>query len=211
MWRSSRGKALKILFSTSRQEVMSGDFLGSRTSAYVMVALEGKHCKNNECPPFLFLFLSFYIWAYVIWYGISLCAVCVSCPGYVLSQDFAHPKPAGVGGNVGKTAWMLWEHCSAVAKMLCSQWLPSYCYKAQALRATEGRMSSASARPNAWKQWKVLLINGLSSVWFQGFPSSFWVGHFKNECWGSFGVHVCMVIFLLVIYDPFFLQEIWFL
>lgn len=41
-------------------------------------------------------------------------------------QDFAHSKPTGVGGNVGKTAWMLWEHCSTIAKtLLCFQGLPA--------------------------------------------------------------------------------------
>lgn len=140
-----------------------------------------KHCKIMNV-------LSFYFLAFIsehMSYGMEYhCSVYVSCPGYVVSQDFAHPKPAGVGGNVGNTAWMLWEHCSTIAKtLLCFQGLPSYCYKSQALRAAEGKMISASARASAWKQWKILLKNGLSCVWFQGFPSSTWVGHFKNECW----------------------------
>ncbi|KAK4811772.1 hypothetical protein QYF61_005340 [Mycteria americana] len=30
---------------------------------------------------------------YVIWYGISLWSVWVTCPDYVPSQDLAHPQP----------------------------------------------------------------------------------------------------------------------
>ena len=68
----------------------------------------------------------------VIWYGISLWSVWVSCPGSVPSQDLAHPQPTGEGGNFGETALMLWEHCSAGAKTLvCYQHRSSYQYRAQ--------------------------------------------------------------------------------
>lgn len=114
MWRSSKGKTPNLLFSASRQEMMSGNFLGSRTSAYVVVALEGKSCKIMNVLPSSSYFLAFVSeHTYVVWHGISLCSVPVSCPGYVLSQDSAHPKLAGVGGNVGNTAWMLWELSSS--------------------------------------------------------------------------------------------------
>ena len=68
----------------------------------------------------------------VIWYGISLWSLWVSCPGYVPSQDLAHPQPTGEGGNAGERALTLCEHCSAIAKTLvCYRHLSSYQYRAQ--------------------------------------------------------------------------------
>jgi len=70
----------------------------SQASVRVVVALEDKH-RSNECPPFLLLSLSFYCCSDVIWYGTALWSVWVSCPGYVPSQDLAHPQLAGGGGR----------------------------------------------------------------------------------------------------------------
>lgn len=61
----------EILFSPSHQ-VMSGRFQGSRASAEIMVAPEGKHSKQlmPRLPPPFLAFVS--ISADIIWHGFSL-------------------------------------------------------------------------------------------------------------------------------------------
>lgn len=129
---------------------MSGDFLGSRTSAHVGVVLEGKHIeimkvllsssyflafmsKHMSCGM-EYHFTQFVSAVLVVSFPKILPIPCLLVWGEMLERQ---------RGCCGR------EHCSAIAKTLCSQWLPSCCPKAQALRAAEGKMSSASARPNA--------------------------------------------------------------
>lgn len=91
---------------------------------YMSWLLQKTNVRIPNTPPFLLISLTFYIWADIIWYGISLWSICVSCPGYVLSQNLAHPQPTGPRrwGDVGGTALMLCQRCSAIAKTLvCSQ------------------------------------------------------------------------------------------
>ena len=54
---------------------------------------------RRKCPPFHLPLLSFYNWADIIWYRISVWLVWVSCPGYVPSQDLTQPQPAIEGGQ----------------------------------------------------------------------------------------------------------------
>lgn len=146
-----------------------------------------------------------------MWYGISLCSVCVSCPGYVLSQDFAHPEPAGVGANVGKAAWMLWGHCSAVAKTCVFSVASQLLLQSTGSEGCWGENELCLSQTQCLKTmedfaYKWIVFSVISGI------SQFHLGWSLQE-WvlGSFGMRICVVIFLVVINDPFFLQEIWFL
>lgn len=86
-----------ILFLTFHQHSLSDHFLGI-----------------SPFPPFL----SFYMWADILWYGISPWSLWISCPGCVPSQDLymPHPSPWGKQWRAWKareTALMLHQVCSA--------------------------------------------------------------------------------------------------
>lgn len=79
-----------ILYIPSGSDVvMSGDFLRNRTSAHVVVTLEGKHCKiMNVLPSYFLAFISehmSYIWNITL---LSLCQLSSLCclPRFCPSQ-----------------------------------------------------------------------------------------------------------------------------
>lgn len=68
--------------------------------------------------PLLPPFLSFYIWAGISWYKISLRLIWVSCANCVPSQELFYLQPTDEGWEVGGTVLVLCQHCSAVPKTL---------------------------------------------------------------------------------------------
>lgn len=73
------------LFSASHQQVISGHFLGSRTSVCAVIALEEK-CHNNKCHPSSF-HLDFLPEQMSHSLKNTFGQFWVSCPGCVPSQD----------------------------------------------------------------------------------------------------------------------------
>lgn len=133
----------KVLLSTSNQQTISSHSLGNRASVHGAIAPEDK-CHSKKCPPPLSL--SFCCWADITWYGISLWAVWVSCPGYVASKICVCYLPTT---NVRETMLRLCESFSTTAKTLvCYQDFSSYKYKAQPCEACCGKINSTSAKRN---------------------------------------------------------------
>lgn len=62
-----------------------------------MQGLLWKAKKVKRLPPIPSPSLSFYIWADIIWHGISLWLIWVCCPGSVPSQDLAHSQSLAGG------------------------------------------------------------------------------------------------------------------
>lgn len=117
---------------------------GSRVSAHVVVTKANIVNKNVFISPFHFL--SFYIWAAIIWDGKSHWLIRFSWPGCAPSQDLAHPL---MGGKCWEPALMLCQPYSAMPKALgCYQHLSRCQCKAQHCGCCDSKMSSSSARPN---------------------------------------------------------------
>lgn len=94
---------------------MFGHFPESRALGHVEIALKDKQC-DNKYSGFL-LFCSFYCWANIIWYRISLWSVWVCYLAYVPAQHLTHPQPPAYSwGYVGETAPIPCQRCSAGAK-----------------------------------------------------------------------------------------------
>lgn len=138
----SQGKQIYCLFPISRQ---------CPATSWEAVALEDK-C-HNKCPfslPLPLLFFGICGCAGVIWYGISLWIVWVSCPDCVLSQDLAHPQPHWWEGNVGDTAVMLSQQTP-----MCYQLFSSYHFRGQHWGLLWGKLTSPQPDPQAQKAYKL--------------------------------------------------------
>lgn len=117
-------------------------------------------------PPFL---LSFYIWADILWYGVSIWLIWVSWPSCVRSQD----QPTG--------EWGMLESAVAVPALLtgpkaplCYQHLPSHQRRAEHCQGCCGDVNSSSATPNT-----------LTSLVL--FSSDWPLGNGKQFCGGIIG------------------------
>lgn len=110
----------------SPSAAMFGHFLGSRASAHGADALEGKHGKLMNAPPFL-LFLSAYT-SELMSYGVENPLGCfglvwVSCwPGCVPCQDLAHCHPLCRGKECqrGSAAGQWPKRCSVISTLPAS-------------------------------------------------------------------------------------------
>ena len=92
---------------------ISSHLLRSRASVQVVVPSEDK-LHNHKCPPSSSFPPPFIAKHDVIWSGISLWSVWVSCPGCVPSQSLAHPQPTGfrMGGGGDRKPW----HCASTVQ-----------------------------------------------------------------------------------------------
>lgn len=81
---------------------MSGHFPGSKTSAHVVVAPEGKCCKkqmmNYPLPHLFSTFIVAVLVEHIKQHGIPLWPFWISCFGYMLSQHIDHVQITGAGG-----------------------------------------------------------------------------------------------------------------
>lgn len=83
----------------------------SRAPSHICVTWKHKWCHSIHAPR------SLYPEHDATWSGISLCSVCVTCPGSVPSQPPMHPQiPCHHGVQKAEKALALCELCSAVTE-----------------------------------------------------------------------------------------------
>lgn len=138
----------KDLFSTSNQQAVSSHSLGSRASVCIAISLEDKHL-GKKCFS-LPLSLTFYCWADITWYGISLWAVWVSCPRYVASKNCAYYLLTAERKRLKRLCWC----CVSSSQQQLKRWCvintflaASTGYKHSTVRAAMWKINSTSAKP----------------------------------------------------------------
>lgn len=109
---------------------------------------EDKHL-GKKCFS-LPLSLTFYCWADITWYGISLWAVWVSCPGYVASKNCAYYLLTAERKRLKRLCWC----CVSSSQQQLKRWCvintflaASTGYKHSTVRAAMWKINSTSAKP----------------------------------------------------------------
>lgn len=91
-------------------------------------------------PSLPLLFLSFYCWTALSGMEYSF-AAWVSCPGYVPSQDLAHPLPSVEGGMLERHPWC-W-----VSTRVFDRWTPFQLPVQSTVKAAVGKRTPSPADP----------------------------------------------------------------